>query len=429
MIYIYTLFNLCCLYIGWKCYAKIVNPIGLYCVVWQVALTLHESNLIMYYDLSWATWATLFGMQALYVCGCLLGKKLACLKGKKTEILKEEENSSFYRRQLKLYLIVTICLASIGIVGNAIIYMQYYGFDLWNKLSDIYYDRVHNVVSITAIPYFGSIIYVSLSLLGLYLKKYGFTFLTVPVVVLIILMALVSAARADMVFALLIITVAYLTAETNKQRANRIQTLKNCLLIMIFLLIALVCFVFLTSKRGGVVEYVTDLFISLFGENVVAYKLITYAASPIGVLNEYLKTCEFQFGQNTFLPIFNILSNLGLMERIDQYQEFFNTPIACNVGTWYRELIEDFTYVGALIAVLLFAIVASCVFEKSKCKTNVKCKILFPIIACVICLSFFDWKLRSATIWISLFVSYIIGLLIERKIKSNKFKDSARCCN
>ena len=173
-------------------------------------------------------------------------------------------------------------------------------------------------------------------------------------------------------------------------------------------------------NAGQNLTYATPAFEKIFGNNLLVYKTMTYIAGPIGVLNEYLKTSELHFGQNTFLTVFNLLNKLGIGERVEQYQEWFYTPLPCNVGTFIRELIEDFTVVGAAISVLIFGYATSRSYMNAKKDYNTRSKVMWAILSLVLLLSFFDWKLRSSNIWIALLFGFIICSQIDRKARINR---------
>ena len=114
------------------------------------------------------------------------------------------------------------------------------------------------------------------------------------------------------------------------------------------------------------------------------------------------------------------------MEPINHYQEFFLTPMECNVGTWVREIIEDFTLVGAVFFVPLFGGVSSCVYSMALKRKTVTMKIIWSVFALVLALSFYDWKFRSASMWIAALFGFLIGKYIDRKsfvIKENVLKN------
>ena len=185
---------------------------------------------------------------------------------------------------------------------------------------------------------------------------------------------------------------------------------------------------FVSQERadGLKMDYATDLYKDLFGYNVALYKGLAYIAGPIGTLNEYLRECEFHFGRNSFLTIYNVLTRLGLMEPINHYQEFFSTPMECNVGTWVREIIEDFTLFGAVFFIPFFGVLSSFVYSCALSHKTLTMKIIWSIFAMVLALSFFDWRFRSASMWIAVIFGFLIGKFIDRKsfvIKENVLKN------
>jgi oligosaccharide repeat unit polymerase len=114
------------------------------------------------------------------------------------------------------------------------------------------------------------------------------------------------------------------------------------------------------------------------------------------------------------------------MEPINHYQEFFSTPMECNVGTWVREIIEDFTLFGAVFFIPFFGVLSSFVYSCALSHKTLTMKIIWSIFAMVLALSFFDWRFRSASMWIAVIFGFLIGKFIYRKsfvIKENVLKN------
>ncbi len=413
MIFIYTLFNLIVFFVSKRILKKIINPVSIYCAVWELALLIHQSGLIVFYELSAFTWIVIFGGEFLFASGCFLGTSIKAKKYVNT-IDKEE-----LRKQLKKYIVITLCLAGIAIVGNYYRYVQYYGTDLLSEITEVYYDRVNNKVSIESIPYLGSLIYVTMGLLGIYTKKYGFSLYIVPVLILAYLKSLTFGARAGIVFLFLIFVFSYLISEgSGIKREFASSKLKRYISLIAIGIVLIVMFVLLTQGRvaGVQLTYASSSFKKIFGNNAFVYKVLTYIAAPIGALNEYLKECDFDFGINTFKTIYNILAKLGLMERIDQYQSYYYTPLSCNVATWLRELIQDFS-VLAIPIFLIFGFIVGFVYKKVYIYGEIRNIVVLSVLMMVVALSFFDWRIRSSDIWIALLFGYLIGKKIDKKVK------------
>ena len=418
MIVVYLMFDIITFIIGHKIYKTIFNPISLYSAVWGVALLLHESGLIMFYELRWNTWATVFLCQAVFVAVCWMASKI---KMSNSNIDLTTVDDGELKRKIKKYIYITCIVSGIAIVGNYIAMVEIYGSNLLTAITDIYADRINQRTEIEMIPYLGAFVYIAMPLSGIYMKKYGFNPVIVLPFVLGIMSALVSGGRTDFMLMGILFVMAFLSV-SKKVKQKNVSRKKSIISFACIgaLIIGFILVISNARNAGSDIAYATPLYVKLFGNNVLVYKMVQYIAAPVATLNEYLVTCDFNFGKNSFLTIFNLMSKFGLVERVEQYQEIFYTPIPCNVGTWIRELIEDFTYPGAIFAIIIFAAITSYVYRKAIKQDRVKNKIIWPMLAAVIILSFFDWRLRSSNMWIALLFGYIIGKRIDNCTVSGK---------
>ncbi|WP_405334968.1 O-antigen polymerase [Fibrobacter sp.] len=410
MVVLYCVFCFFAVYVGRIIYSNFFNPICLYSTVWGVAVLVHQSDLIVFYNLTPFCWVVIFASHLLFVLGCIVGWNLN-IDEKPIEI--ECVSVEQLKKWMLVGIVVTMSLAAIAIVANLKTMISIYGFNLMEQIVLIYGDRVNETQKIETIPYLGSFIFITLPLLGCYLKRFGFHLIVIPCVFLACADALISGGRAGIVFAFLLFLAGYMCMDKGFELSSRGRVL--------FLLTSLVTFAlmifFVSQERadGLKMAYATDLYKDLFGYNVALYKGLAYIAGPIGTLNEYLRECEFYFGKNSFLTIYNVLARLGLMEPINHYQEFFSTPMECNVGTWVREIIEDFTLFGAVFFIPFFGVLSSFVYSCALSHKTITMKIIWSIFAMVLALSFFDWRLRSASMWIAVLFGFLVGKFIDRK--------------
>lgn len=421
MVVLYCVFCFFAVYIGKIIYSNFFNPICLYSTVWGVAVLVHQSDLIVFYNLTPFCWVVIFASHLLFILGCFVGWNL---KIDEKQIVIECISDEQLRKWMLIGIAVTLFIAAIAIVSNLKTMISIYGFNLMEQIVLIYGDRINETEKIETIPYLGSFIFITLPLLGCYLKRFGFHIIVIPCVILACADALISGGRGGIVFALLLFLAGYMCMGKGYELSSRGRVL--------FLLICLVTFVsmilFVSQERadGLKMAYATDLYRDLFGYNVALYKGLAYIAGPIGTLNEYLRECEFHFGRNSFLTIYNVLTRLGLMAPINHYQEFFSTPMECNVGTWVREIIEDFTLFGAIFFIPFFGVLSSFVYSSALSRKTITMKIIWSVFALVLALSFYDWKFRSASMWIAVLFGFLIGKYIDRKsfvIKENVLKN------
>ena len=416
MIIAYTFFNAFWALLGKEKFRSWINPITLYALVWEIAVGIHESGLIVFYELTAYTWAVILFVQVLFSASCLLGIKVRIKIGERPEPSCYRVDEDKLKRQLKKYIVITTVVAGISVLTNLYGTINRYGTHLLASLTDIYAARVYKQDTVDTIPYIGSFIFIALPLCGVYLKKYGFSFLAIPAFILVFFNALNSGGRAGIVFSMILFASAYFVTDTNVERRNPMRKRSKFLLyIGVAVLVVMVVVISIQRNAGQVMLYASPAFEELFGNNILLYKALTYIAGPIGVLNEYLKTSELHFGQNTFLTVYNLLYRLGIGQRIDQYQEWFFVPLACNVGSWIRELIEDFSLIGASCVIVLFGYATSRAYINARRSYLTRPKVVWAILSLVLILSFFDWKLRSSNMWIALCFGCLFCSDIDKK--------------
>ena len=411
MIFLYTFINLFVLLIGKDRFKYWLNPLTVYCVVWQIALTLHQSGLMRFNELRPLTWIVIIFSELIFAFACVVGASSV-----RRKYVSRNYDQDSLKSQLKKYIWISLAIGGITIIINFMVIIRQYGIFLIAATTDIYHDRLEGDIDYESIPYIGSLINVALPLLAIYTKKYGFSLALLIGVVLTVMNSLTGGARAGLVFSMLIFGFAYLMADSNNIKKKGKKSYKRNILIVLVagVFVALLSAITDARNAGTDMSYATPKYYATFGDNETFYGVVKYVSAPTGVLNEFLKNPDFQFGKNTFLPVYNFAAKLGLMERMDNYQSWYNTPAPCNVGTWLRELIEDFSFIGGIIAVFLFGFFVSRSYIVARRSNDFANKISCSILLMIIALSMFDWKLRTFGLWIAIGCGYYIGKLIEK---------------
>ncbi|MCF0125034.1 MAG: oligosaccharide repeat unit polymerase, partial [Clostridia bacterium] len=405
---------------GFLFYENFFNPICLYTIVWIIAVTIHESDLIVYYDFHIFTWIVILVSHVLFVLGCVVAKLFY-----HTEVFSILSNNE-HEQKVYLHRAIFLCLVVSGfaIVANLKMMIEIYGFNLFENLMVIYQDRLENDLRTELIPYLSSFLFIALPLIGIDMKKNGFSIFVVIGLFFACANSLTSGGRAGVIFSLILFYSAYKCSTPTFDSLKRLSlTNGKKTAVVIICVVALVSMVVAVSQQrsaGVGLDYATEEYTEIFGENVPLYKGLVYLASPVAVLNEYLQDCDFEFGKNTFVSLYNILAKFGVCQKVSPYQSYYSTPSSCNVGTWVRELVEDFTLPGAIFLVSLFGFLSSTFYYNAHGSPNVTYKVVWSIFSLVITLSFFDWKFRTSNLWIALFLGIIIGCYIDRKTKRGK---------
>lgn len=190
-------------------------------------------------------------------------------------------------------------------------------------------------------------------------------------------------------------------------------------LIMSTLLIVSMIF-FVTSQRinyiseWSVQTYATPGFQAVIDEVPALYQIYTYFSSPVGVLNAYLMNPNYSFGGNTLLPLYNLLGHFDPDLAGVRFQEFYSIPIHVNVGTMFREFIQDYHYIGAASFLAVYGGISGNLYRRYLVLEDMSSIFLNSMFLMATFMSFFMWMFRDANLLIALFVGNWICSRIQR---------------
>ncbi|MGB4437971.1 MAG: O-antigen polymerase [Sedimentibacter sp.] len=426
MIFVYILLNLVLYHFSKVVFKEKINPISIYSSVWVLMLIAFELKLIKYYDLTFTTWSVLISFQLAYSIGCIAGH--TNLKKNRYTINRKIDNNDYagviskkIEKRLELIILVLSAISALAIIPNLISLINRYGINIFEVTNKIYSDRLTGNQGIELIPYIGTIIHMAVILSGIYISRYGVKlFLAIPILLMII-NVLPSGGRSDFVLGFLYIAFPILISVK-----KIIFTGKQKFRLLILILSFVTVFSIITSNRSAWITinpYMSSLMVRLVNVNPAVYKMYAYFSSPIGVLNAYLKDPAYNFGINSFGAFISVLNKLGANLDYQRYQDAYNIPIATNVGTYIRELIQDFTLVGGIIVIMLFGYVFARCYSNMKRKNTFTSSIYVDLFCVIIFMSFFVWFYRETVFWIITVIGIPIGLHLDaytRKI-NNKY--------
>ncbi|QHJ70551.1 O-antigen polymerase [Planococcus halotolerans] len=420
MLTLYLLLNTGFFILSIKLYGNKINPISIYSLIWLSALTLHQSGLINFDKLSLKTWIVIIGIQLIYVLGCYIGRKIIPYTNKEKFVETTSKNDE---KRLKMVIIFVALISAIAIITNISMFISIYGFNLIKYTNQIYASRLNGANNIDTIPYLSSFVFIALIFSGIYIKKYGVKLFLLFPVLLLLANQLTTGGRSDIIFGVLLLSGPILFKNNNKLMKKKQKRFSKIKIVGIGSLFLSLFFIISKNRAAGQAVssiYASDFLIQISGGDATLYKIIIYIAGPIGVLNAYLVSPVYDFGGNTFLTIFNLLNKIGYNLDVNSYQDFYNVPMAINVGTYIRELIQDFTIAGAILIVLLLGITFSSTYLETLVKSTYVPQVIASTIFTIIAMSFFDWKVRSAIFWIILVVGILLAVFLDKKIRIKK---------
>lgn len=396
-------------------FKKWVNPITAFCLPWGLMLFCYNLKFVEYYNLDVETYLVVLIGTVVFFMSCLIGANLHPLTLVITKYGHNQVDMSIVEKKLKLWIIIlssaavgVSILRLIGLVGQ-------YGWDFYNQLAKIYGEKLLGIYSNSAfeIPYSGFLIVTAVTLAGIYFSNYGFKkILLIPLIVLLA-QPILGGTKQVIIEGAILIAFSVLLSKHRNFKINKL------FLIMSMLLIVSMIF-FVTSQRinyiseWSVQTYATPGFQAVIDEVPALYQIYTYFSSPVGVLNAYLMNPNYSFGGNTLLPLYNLLGHFDPDLAGVRFQEFYSIPIHVNVGTMFREFIQDYHYIGAASFLAVYGGISGNLYRRYLVLEDMSSIFLNSMFLMATFMSFFTWMFRDANLLIALFVGNWICSRIQR---------------
>ncbi|WP_077358728.1 O-antigen polymerase [Virgibacillus halodenitrificans] len=423
MFLIYFFMNIVYILFSYKLYnKKIFNPITIYSFVWVPVILLYELKLVYYYDLTVKTWTIIITFQLIYNFGCLLGRYITIKKEKtKNHRLINIRENNLEQRELKITIIILSLFTSVSTISDLLIAIKKYGFNLLQFTNQLYYDRLSGSIE-SGIPYLGAFVFPALILSGIYFKKFGSNKILLLPIILLVLGGLKSGGRLSFLVGTFMLLAPILISNFKREKKYNHVSKKKIQNLKIVISVSLIMFVLwkITESRTSWVttnSYMSPVMVQLVEFNPSIYKIYTYLSNPIGVLNVFLTNPSFNFGGHTFSPIYNLLNKFGAQIPVNRYQEWLSTPISGNVGSYIRELTEDFTLPIAMLVTLFLGFILSYNYTQYLKYKNYLNLVWATTLLFVVFFSFFMWHLRMADTWIALLVGSISAYILDVRNK------------
>ena len=362
---------------------------------------------INYYDLSAKTWIVLFATLITSFAGYNMGWVV--------RINSVTDNENLSEEKLKRTIIRISGLSMLAIVPNTYFLIERYGFNLLAKTSQIYTDNLASNGP-TNIPYLAALAQVGCVLAGIYFISYGFHLVILLPVSLAMISILPSGSRGGLILTVFFFLMPILLM---KEEAKAIFKKEKKKIVMIAIAI-IALFVLLTISRStkldpAIYQHMSNSMVPIALALPSVFKLYQYFASPVGVLNAFLDDPTYYFGGNTFAPFYNVLNKFGMHFQNSRYQDFYDIPIRTNVGTWIRELIQDFDIIGMIIVVFIFCLIVG-YYEKRALTYKQRDDILLSaVLDTILLMTFFVWYFREGTMMV------IVLTCIAMKFTGNSY--------
>lgn len=400
---------------------KWINPCTVYIVIWWIALSLHDLNLIYYNDMKKITYLYIIAYECFICFGIMIGNKYKFVLGRKNIYYQVSNENDFDYTQLDKLIYATAIFAACAIIPNIMMILVKYGFSgIISNMADIYAARESGEMDY--VNYFAPMIYVSLVLMSIRIKKGGMKFCFIFVIVLAILNALSFGGRNNVMYTVLAILLPFLVNNDNRNKKMKVvktnkfnRKRKRVVGVVIILCVVILYKINMQRALATVIpNNISPLMKSLVTKNYSIYKTVQYISEPISYLDVYLDNSYFKFGVNTFYFWYKQMNKIGFNFPILTTLPFYNVPMQCNVGTYITELRIDFSWFGLFIA-FFFGLILGISYRRFRLDdTDILAALLMTIFYIALILSFFMWHIRSTTIWLFVLYSIFVSLVWNR---------------
>ncbi len=407
---LYAIMCILMIYFNYRKHHRFIMTINIYLIIWSAMILFYSFKWIKYYDLSASTWLLVFFITILACIGYHFG---TCLKLGEPTTNKKMEQKDIKKTILRLSLI-----SMLAIIPNTFFLIQKYGINLLSKTAQIYYDNISGNAP-RNIPYLSALAQVGCILSGIYFSRYKFSPIILLPVFLAMLSILPSGSRGGLILTVFFFVLPIILKDRGlgELMISKKEKKRKKRRIILMVLGVLFLFVILTISRSiqldpMIYQYMSNDMLPVALVMPAVFKLYQYFASPIGVLNVFLREPDFYFGGNTFGPLYNIINKFGGNLEYQRYQKFYSIPIDTNVGTWIRELIQDFSIPGMVIVILVFCVAVGYFENKAIKYKNRDDIIMASVLGTILIMSFFVWYIREGTMQVILLSCIIMRLKI-----------------
>lgn len=322
-------------------------------------------------------------------------------------MLNEQAKEVFDR-----FIAMTAIVAAMAIIPNTFTVLRRYGLGaVGADVAGIYSDRESGELGL--LGYVSPVIYLSLMLLGVRARVWGFKWRHLLVVVLALCNAFVFGGRNNAMYAILFFLIPYVIAgRTVAGRSSSVNVLRAIGMASPFV----ASFFVINSQRAKatvVPENISPLMQRLVEMEYSTYRTVLYFTEPIAYLNGFLDIPDYRFGANTFHFIYKQLSKIDSRFTVDATLPFRFVPMPCNVGTYITELVMDFGSFAPLVLMVFGVVLGWCYRRFEESPANILSGVVATVLLVCLYLSFFMWHMRSTNLWMVLLGSVILGVAMK----------------
>lgn len=424
-VYFIILIGLCFIIISRAIFGRKFNPLSLYTIIWGVMLVLFELRLMPFYPLSTLTWTVIIIAYLSFFFGILT----IYMWEKKFRIENDQDNNSSSPlllfedggKQIRNIIIIFSILGLYGALQHWAILLKEFGnvAGVLLHAAKVYHMRNANEIS-GVVPYVWMFSFPAAFFAGIYMAYKGrITFISILPLLGIIIKDLAKVARSGILIGMFEFFIAYIFFNYFLKNSTTRKVSRWNIIFSFIVILALMISAASIVKlfRNPVENYAaTNRTLAQFeGNAFISPHIYFYAASQIGVLNRFLEedSEDMPIGSSTFTSVYNVLSSLGLTEKLELKQKGYLIPQWSNTATYLRDFYNDYGIAGILLGPYLLGLLTTFFWFKFFRNGNLKYLLILTQLNVIIALSFFVLATRSPVIIFIIFLCYPILNFME----------------
>ena len=407
-----------------KLFYKWLNPLLIYSLSWTIFIVLYELKLMRFIPIQTEAWVIILSSFLSFFLGTitlLSVKNYSYYSNHPAGKTKIEFNED--KLILFIYLFATIGL--VVALQHWMVLINKFGSisAVFLRANLIYKMRVEGEITGT-IPYLNAFSYAAVFLGGIYTAIKGkITVKAVFPLVVIILQDMASVGRAGIFMAFILFIISYFFLRhffTKNEIVVKLNKINIAFAIFIVLGLFFLSTTVIKNVRGTVEKFKasTPTLNELERSYFISPSLYLYFSSNIGVLSKYLEKSEGTklFGENTFLPLYHLISKINIVEHSGFYPKGYYVPMWSNSATYLRDIHEDFGYPGIFIIPFILGLLTTYLWYRFFDTGSLISLILLVYITLVVAFSTFYMVTRAAVFLLSLIILiFTSSSLVQKK--------------
>ncbi len=409
------------------------NHLSLYCAIWGGGIIFYEMKLLPYVELIPEAWyiigggflAFLLGIFTIISSRSIFQNDSKSVNQSNFEIKIMKDNGKILK--YTIFLLSTLSLLSA--IQNWYVLIKMFG-NIPNALihANLIYRLNVNREIHGVIPYVSALGYVAVFFAGIYSAYKGkFTLLSVYPIIGIVIKELAEVGRAGILLSFIEFFASFFLfrqvlkrIDADKYKFSR----RNAIIASTFILALFVLSAsFIKIVRGSYESYIgaSRKLNKLEGNAIISPSIYLYMSSDVGVLSKFLYegTETAMFGENTFLPVYSVLSKFEVLKRPSDYQRGYFIPMWTNTGTYLRELYADFGPIGVFLGPYLIGLLTTWFWFKFYERKNLLTFLFLVFFYIIVGYSFIVMVTRLSYWFISLVLLFFFIPVIEKLSEIN----------